>query len=305
MTAIRDLNLLHALDALLQEGSVTRAAARAHITTPAMSRALGRLRDAIGDPLLVRAGRTMVLTPFALSVRERVRLATLEGNALLGPAASAPVATMDRTLVIRCSDAVAALLVGPLFAASSRAAPGLRVQFVPEGNEDAAALRDGRVDLDIGVAQMPEPELRSRRLVQDRFVCVVRRGHPLSRGRLTPQRFVKFAHLSVSRTGKATGPIDARLAGLGLARRVAAVVPTFFAALFAAASSDLVASVPGILATQAARVLPLHGVALPVDVPSIPIAQTWHPRLEVDPAHRWLRGQVEVIVKRVAESSEP
>ena len=295
-----DLNLLHALDALLQEESVTNAATRAHLTTPAMSRALGRLRIALGDPLLVRAGRGMVLTPFASSLRGRAHAAALEANAVLGPAEWTPLGKLERTLVVRCNDAVAAVLVVPLHAAAREEAPGLRIRFVAEGAEDVAPLRDGRVDLDIGVIDFEEPELRRRLLLRDIYVGVVRRGHPLARGRVTPRRFAAHAHVSVSRQGRAKGPIDAALAALGLRRVIAAVVADFFAALLAAASSDLVTAVPATLARYAASILPLHFFALPVPTPPIEVAEAWHPRVDTDPPHVWLRRRVHAVLAQTA-----
>ncbi len=292
VTTIRDLNLLHALDALLQEESVTAAARRAHLTTPAMSRALGRLRDALADPLLVRAGRGMVLTPYAVSLRERVHTARSEANGLLGPATHAAITEVERTLVIRASDAVAGLLAAPLHARLAVEAPRLTVRFAPEGDEDAAALRDGRVDLDVGVVDLAEPELRTRVLFRDAFTFMVRRGHPLERGKLTAQRLAAAAHVVVTRKGRARGPIDRALDDLGLQRHVAAIVPTFFAALFAAARSDLVAAVPRTVAAEAATVLPLRALRAPLELPPISVSLLWHPRHDHDPAHRWLRERV-------------
>lgn len=289
MKASHDLNLLHALDALLQEESVTGAARRARLTTPAMSRALGRLRESIADPLLVRAGRRMVLTPHAMALKERVHAARAEADGLLRPPADAPLHGLTRTLVIRASDAVAGLLAAPLQVRSSAEAPRLAVRFVAEGDEDAAALRDGRVDLDVGVADLVEPELRVRVMFHDSFVFVVRRGHVLQRGRVTAARLAATPHVVVSRAGRPRGPIDRALESLGQTRAIAAVVPTFFAAMFAAARSDLVAAVPGSLAKAAVGTLPLVALRGPLDLPSIAVSVMWHPRLDQDPAHRWLR----------------
>jgi DNA-binding transcriptional LysR family regulator len=289
---IRDLSLLHPLDALLQEESVTAAAKRALLTTPAMSRALGRLREALADPLLVRAGGRMVLTPYAVALRERAHAARAEANAVLGPATHASLEHLERTLVIRASDAVAGLIAAPLAARLAAEAPRLTVHFAPEGDEDAAALRDGRVDIDIGVADLAEPELRTRVLFRDSFTFVVRRGHPLERGRLTEARLAAAPHVAVTRAGRPRGPIDHALEAAGHSRRIAAVVPTFFAALFAAARSDLVAAVPRTLATEASTVLPLRVLRAPIVLPPIAISLLWHPRLDHDPAHRWLRERV-------------
>jgi DNA-binding transcriptional LysR family regulator len=296
MTTIIDLNLIHALDALLEEGSVTAAAQRAHITTPAMSRALGRLRTTLGDQLLVRAGRSMVRTQFAVSIRARVRFAALEANAVLRPAKHVSIESVHRTLVIRCSDAVAAVLAGPLSENAVSDAPGIRVCFVAEGDEDAAPLRDGRIDLDIGVVDFTEPELRSQLLLRDHFVAVVRKGHELCNGRATAKRLASFNHIAVSRRGRASGPIDSALTKLGLQRQVTSVVPTFFSALFATSDADLVTAVPRLIAEYAARWLPIELIKFPFELPPLPIVQLWHPRVDDDPAHRWLRQRVRALM---------
>ncbi len=296
MTANLDLNLLHALDALLQESSVTRAAERARLTTPAMSRALGRLRDALSDELLVRAGRGMVLTPAAVAMRERVHAATADARAALSPSAATPLDVIERTLVVRCNDAVAALLVAPLAAAAEREAPRVRLCFIQEGFEDAASLRDGRVDLDIGVIDFLEPELRTKKLTTDRFVGVVRKGHPLLAKRMTMQRFAAERHVAVSRRGRPLGPIDEGLRKRGLTRPVVSVVPDFLAALHAVARSDLVTAMPELVATAAMRDVGITSFALPVPTPEIAVAMAWHPRLDADPAHRWLRQNVDARV---------
>ncbi len=292
MTANQDLNLLLALDALLQEGSVTRAAQRAHLTVPAMSRALGRLRTALGDELLVRAGRTLVATPHAVALRDRVHAAAAEAQTLLGPRPHPDVQHLEQTFVVRCNDAVAALLVRPLVDAVLDEAPRVRLVFAPEGEEDAASLRDGRVDLDLGVSGFEEPELRRRLLVKDSYVGVARKGHPLLRRRPTARAYCESAHLSVSRRGRAWGPVDQALQTLGLRRRVVATVPDFLAALQAVVRSDLVTAAPSLLVREAGRHLAVRAFGLPVKTPEIGVSMVWHPRLENDPGHRWLRGKV-------------
>jgi DNA-binding transcriptional LysR family regulator len=227
-----------------------------------------------------------------MSLKDRVHTARAEANGLLGPALHAPLEGLSRTLVIRSSDAVAGLLAAPLQARLAAAAPGLSVRFAPEGDEDAAALRDGRVDIDVGVADLMEPELRTRVLFHDSFVFVVRRGHALERGRITPQRLAAPPHVVVSRTGRPRGPIDQALSALGQTRTIAVVVPTFFAAIFAAVQSELVAAVPSSLARAASDTLPIRILPAPFDLPSIAVSLVWHPRLDHDVAHRWLREQI-------------
>ena len=227
-----DLNLLVTLDVLLAEGSVARAARRLRLSPSAMSRALARLREATGDPLLAK-----------------------------------------------------------LLARISTEAPGVRLRFLPKPDKDSAPLRDGTVDLETGVVgKTTGPEVRTQALFRDRFIGVVRTGHPLSKGDITPERYAAGRHIRVSRRGIGTSPIDEALAPFALECEIATIVGGFSAALALARASDLVASVPerhtGDLRSG------MHSFALPMPVPPIAISQLWHPRLDGDVAHRWLRGCV-------------
>lgn len=297
MMPIRDLNQLLALDALLNESSVAKAAERMHLSASAMSRTLGRLRDALGDPLLVRAGQGMVLTPRAMALRDQVRRLIDDVRRVLDASTPFDVGALERTFTIRANDgfidAFAAGVVRTLLAA----APKLCIRFAPKSNKDVNALRDGSIDLDIGVLGESGPEIRVQMLFQDRFIGVVRAGHPLAAGDVTAERYAACRHISVSRRGLHHGPIDAALQGLGLLRQVAAIVPGFPAALALARESDLVASVPE-RQTLAARA-GMHGFPLPVPTPPVVVSQMWHPRADADPAHRWLRG----CIKRAFESA--
>jgi len=287
-----DLNLLFALDALLLEASVAAAARRLGLSASAMSRTLTRLRDATGDPLLVRAGRRMVLTPAAEALRERTRVAVHEARSLLRPSALAPdIARLQRTFTIRANDGFVEALGAQLIAAVSAAAPLVRLRFASKVEKTPAYLRDGSADLEIGVVSNMGPEVRVQALFRDRFVGVVRAGHPLTVGPLTPARYAAAGHVVASRRGRATGPVDTALAALGLERNVVAVVPGFPAALAIARASDLVALVPASF-LSADDPSGQWIFDLPVTVETITISQMWHPRAEADPAHRWLRQLV-------------
>jgi DNA-binding transcriptional LysR family regulator len=288
-----DLNLLIALDALLTEGSVLGAAQRMNLSPPAMSRTLGRIRRAFGDEILVRAGREMVPTPRALELRDRVRGLVEDARAVMRPDADADPSTIARGFTIRASDYVAGVFGVPLQVIATQEAPRVTLRFADQGKEDVSALREGRIDLDIGVLGDIGPEIRVQTLLRDRFVAVVRAGHPLLKARMTPRRFAAAAHVSASRRGLNRGPIDDALAALGLSREVRFVVPGFHAAMLTAAASDIVAAVPLAVAATAERLgLRIRYVDLPVATPGIAIAQAWHPRFENDAGHRWLRGAV-------------
>jgi DNA-binding transcriptional LysR family regulator len=288
-----DLNLLIALDALLTEGSVVGAAQRMNLSPPAMSRTLGRIRHAFGDEILVRAGREMVPTPRALELRGRVRGLIEDARAVMRPDAGADPAALVRSFTIRASDYIGGIFGVPLQAIAAREAPQITLRFADQGKEDISALREGRIDLDIGVHGDIGPEIRVQTLLRDRFVAVMRRGHPLLKGRMTARRFAAAAHISASRRGLNRGPIDEALAALGLSREVRFVVPGFHAAMLIAAASDIVASVPLAVAATAERLgLKIRYVDLPVATPEIAIAQAWHPRFDKDAGHRWLRDAV-------------
>jgi DNA-binding transcriptional LysR family regulator len=283
-----DLNLLRVFDALLQDGSVTAAAERLHLSIPATSRALARLRRAVGDPVLVRAGRGMVPTPFALRIAPRVRSLLDEAAALVNAKELDP-AELRRTFTIRVGDGVVTRLVTEVAAR----APGVVLRFVAEGDESVDALRDGSVDLDIGAGQEGEADIRSTVLFRERLVGVVRADSPLG-NRPTLRQLCRHPHVSVSRRGRTRGPLDAALQVAGLRRHVAAVVPFYSAAALLVASSDYVGLVPQRLAEQ----FPGHLRWFPIsaDLPDIDVRMHWHARLDADPAQRWLRETVQACV---------
>lgn len=286
-----DLNLLVTLDVLLAEGSVARAARRLRLSPSAMSRALARLRETTGDPLLVRAGRGLVPTPRAIELRERVGPLVQEGKAALSPVEALDPAHLVRTFTLRTSEGFVENFGAPLIARLRAEAPGVRLCFVQKPDKDSAPLRDGLIDLETGVVeQSTAPELRVQSLFRDRFIGVVRTGHPLSKGNITPARYAAGEHIYVSRRSRDRGPIDEALKALGLERKVITIVGGFSTALALARASDLIASVPerhtGNLRDG------MFSFTLPVSAPEITISMLWHPRLDADPAHRWLRAHV-------------
>jgi DNA-binding transcriptional LysR family regulator len=285
---VADLNLLVALDVLLAEGSVARAARRLRLSPSAMSRTLTRLRETTGDPLLVRAGRGLVPTPRALELRERVSQLVEDGEAVLRPQRNLDLKRLVRTFTLRTSDGFVEN-VGPAILARVRAeAPGVRLRFLQKADKDGAPLRDGAVDIETGIVEtMTAPDLRAHALFRDRLVGAVRAGHPLSKVKVTPSQYAAGEHVTVARKSLERGPIDEALELLGLARETAIIVGGFSSALALARSSDLIATVPerhtGNLRAG------MHSFPLPVSVPEMTISLLWHPRLDTDPAHRWLR----------------
>ena len=207
-----DLNLLFALNALLSEGSVAKAAERLGLSESAMSRALARLRESTGDQLLVRAGRAMVLTPHALALRDRVRELVQESRAVLQPAGtSMDPRTLQHLFTIRANDGFIEAFAHQLVTRAAHEAPGVRLRFAPKPDKDVRPLREGLLDLDVGVLGESGPEVRVQALYRDRFIAVVRQGHPLlAEPEITAERYAACDHVVTSRHGRTVGPVDLR-----------------------------------------------------------------------------------------------
>ncbi|WP_338762267.1 LysR family transcriptional regulator [Nocardia vulneris] len=297
-----DLNLLRVFDALLQDGSVTAAAERLHLSIPATSRALGRLRRAMQDPILVRAGRGLAPTPFALRTAPRVRSLLDEAAALISADREITIAELERTFTIRINDGVAATSVTAAVEATSAVAPGVVLRFVAEGSESAEALRDGSVDLDIGAGEVAAPDIRSALLYRERVVGIVRADSPLGLdGAPTLSQLCDYPHVSASRRGRQRGPLDDALAAAGLQRHVAAVVPTSAVAALLVATSHYIGLVPQRLAEEHGRALGLRWFPIPADLPDVEVRLLWHARLDADPAQRWLRDTIRTALRDDAE----
>ncbi|WP_299132515.1 LysR family transcriptional regulator [uncultured Amaricoccus sp.] len=294
-----DLNLLLTLDVLLTEGSVAGAARRARLSPSAMSRALARLREVTGDPLLVRAGRRLVPTPRAIELRGQVGPLVEGAKAVLRPAEALDLGRLSRRFVLRGSEGFAETFGPGLLAIVAGQAPGVTLQFQTKPDKDSEPLREGDVDLETGVVDSgTAPELRVVPLFRDRWVGVVRASHALGQGVVSGTDYAGFGHVLVLRRGLRSGEVDEAARAAGLERKVATVVSGFSTALALARETDLVATVPE-RHTEGLR-RDLRCFALPFDVAPFTISLLWHPRMEGDAAHRWLRGCV-----RVACSDRP
>jgi DNA-binding transcriptional LysR family regulator len=286
-----DLNLLVALDVLLTEGSVAKAARKLRLSPSAMSRTLARLREATGDPLLVRAGRGLVASPRAIELRERVHHIVLEAAAILSPAEGLDPHKLVRRFYLRTSEGFVENFGAKLISRVMHEAPQVRLQFLMKPDRQSGALRDGSVDLETGVVgSIQGPEVRATALFRDRFVGVVREGHPLSVGDMTAKRYASGSHILVSRQEGEQGPPDVALALIDMKRDIAVTVGGFASAIALARSSDLIATVPerhtGILREG------MHTFSLPFAMPEMTVSLLWHPRMDADPGHRWLRRLV-------------
>ncbi|MFJ3497664.1 LysR family transcriptional regulator [Streptomyces sp. NPDC086091] len=285
-----DLNLLTALDALLEEGSVAGAAERLHVTPPAMSRSLSRIRRTTGDQILVRTGRTMTPTPYALAVREQVHALLHQVHGVLAPSRALDLATLERTFTLRWHESLVALSGPALLAAVRRDAPGVRLRFVAESSVDTPALRRGEVDLEANADRPTAPDVRSEQVGGSPLVVVARRGHPLAaEGTLTAERYAAADHVTVSRRGNLANALDDALAARGLTRRVVATAPTEAVAWQFVRGSDLLVSAPEATTRAAVADLGLVVLPLPLDLPTASIHLSWHQRYDTDRAHAWLR----------------
>jgi DNA-binding transcriptional LysR family regulator len=280
-----DLNLIEALDALLAENSVTKAAARLHTSAPAMSRTLGRLRRAFDDPLLVRAGRDLVPTPRALELRAEVHAVATRARALFAPSDTADPRTAVRMFDLQVTDMLSTTFIPSLIDDLRVQAPGISLRLRPENLEDTPALREGLVDLEIGSIRPADPEIHSEMLVTETLIGAVRPDHPLASTRaVTPRR------------GRAHGPVDEQLAGHGLRRRVIAVVPGFASALFLARETDVVCVAPAGLGRPMLDALGLRTFPIPLELPPVSLGMAWHPRNHHDRTHRLLRERIRHIM---------
>ncbi|NMK49556.1 LysR family transcriptional regulator [Achromobacter sp. Bel] len=292
-----DLNLLLALDALLDEGSVIGAARRMHLSAPAMSRTLSRIREALGDPVFVQVGRKLMPTPKALALREQVRVAVEQASQVFASDAQIDLKSLDRRFNVRATDEFVSIHLGHLLDAMAREMPRAMLRFSPEEDDvDEEALRSGRIDLFISASRKLGPEIRVQSLFTTTFVGVARAHHPIFDDEITPERLTRWEHINVSRRGKAAGPVDAALEAQGLRRHVALVVPNPYTALFALQDSDLLLPLPRHLASSALSAgLRIRVFDLPTPLETVLLTQAWHPRLEGDPAHQWLRQTIHTL----------
>ncbi|WP_240430419.1 LysR family transcriptional regulator [Serratia marcescens] len=292
-----DLNLLLALNILLEEGSVVGAARRMNLSPPAMSRTLGRIRETLGDPVFVQAGRKLVPTPRALELREQVRAAVEQAIQVLAPTADVDLKTLERRFNVRANDVFVGIHSGRLLEAVAADMPRAMLRFSPEEDDvDDEALRSGRIDLFISASRKLGPEIRVQPLFTTTFVGVARVEHPIFEDDITAERLTRWGHIGVSRRGKSAGPIDTGLEAQGLHRNIALVVSTPFTALFALQDSELLLPLPEHLARSAlAAGLRIRLFDLPVPLETVLFTQAWHPRFQSDPAHQWLRRTIRAL----------
>lgn len=285
-----DMNLLIALDALMAEASVTRAARRLGVSQPAMSQKLKRLREALDDPLFVSGPRGLAPTPKAERLAQPLHrlLGELE-DVVLGEAEFDP-RSATRRFVVAGSDLFELVNLPQILSYLAEHAPGVGLSSVPRSPALFDELERGQVDFVIGPSFLERPGIRRFKLGEDGFVVIARPGHPLTRGRFTLKKYLRARHVIVSPGGQPGTFVDRALAAQGLRRTISAQVASFLAAPFTVASSDYLATIPTQLAGVLASTIELEQRALPFELPAVVAYLAWHERFERDPGHRWFRA---------------
>lgn len=291
-----DLNLLPLLDAILSTESVGRAAAAVGLSKPAASHALARIRERIGDPILVRAGQKWVLTQRATALAPRVRAALTEARSVLSVDRTFDPRELRREFRIHATDQMLSILGLALGHAVTQAAPNVGLRFLPVEADEAHALRTD-IDLALGVFHELPPELRVQKLFEDTFACVVRIGHPKVTHKLTLETYLALRHVVIAPGGRPGSVVDDALAQRGYARRAVRWVPYSSSALEFVAQSDCIATMSERLARLSATRYGVQVLPPPLPLPPCAGSQVWHSRLDADPAHGWLRRLVATIAQ--------
>ncbi len=296
-----NMNLLLALEALLAEVSVTRAAKRLHISQSAMSHNLAQLRELLGEPLLIRGHGGMALTPRAQALVAPLRFGLRQLQRALSEEATFDPASTTRGFTLAMGDFVAVLLIPPLLQRLRVAAPGITLEVAAiDRRRNAELLESGEHDLAVSVRFEAAPCLVIDPLIVQRFVCVVRDGHPEIAGTLSIEQYERWPHVLVGTRRDDSAVVDTMLRKLGRTRRVAVRVPYFLAAPVMVAASDLILTTAHLVAAHFARMYPLQVLTPPIDLHPFGIDAAWHERFDHDPAHRWLRGQVAEVMRGFA-----
>ncbi len=296
-----DLNLLVSLRALLEERSVTRAAERLGMSQPAASRALARLRALLADPLLVEGRSGYVLSVRAASMQAELGR-TLEAIAGLLEGDNFDPSTATGRVRLLTPDLQAAALVPHVLSVFAREAPALDLDIVPPGAGVMEMLEDGTADAAVGLIDDAPAGMRRRKLYEEGFVTMLRRGHP-DAGQLTLERYLGLGHIVVSVTGVGPTVVDTALDRLGLERRVAVRVPSFLGAMEIAARSDLAMTLPASMALVGGAAGRFVFLPPPLDLNRFAMSLVWHARRHDDPRHFWIRGVVVEAARRLADDA--
>ena len=286
-----DLNLLTMLDAIVRTQSVSRAAALVGLSKPAASHALARLRNQLGDPILVRAGQKHILSDHARAIAPRVAAALADARSVLSSDKPFDARTLRREFRVLATDQVLSLVGLAVGHEVTKLAPDVALRFLPLEIDLSGALRD-QADLAIGVMRDLPAELSRQRLFEDRFAVVARRGHPVIDGAITMKQYLAHDHVAIAPRGSPGSVVDAALSALDLRRRAVRWVPYYVTALELVAGSDCLATMSQRLAKRHAERFELQVLEPPFALPVGAVVQAWHPRVDAEPGHAWLRGVI-------------
>jgi len=285
-----DLNLFMVFDAIYAEGNITRAAERLNLTQPAVSHALGRLRDTYGDELFVRAGRKMVPTPVAKGMVEQVRLALSQLQKTLVDSMHFDPSETTKHVVLGMRDVVESVFLPSLINRLHALAPHMSLASIriPRQNMESE-LATGDVDIAFDVHLPIKGAVEHTSIMADQFAVVVRKGHPLTKGKMTTERYLSYSHIVVSSRRGGVAVEDFELSRQGIRRKIGLRCQHYFVAWQVVRETDMVLTVPEGYAINQKSLGDTVVLPLPVDLPSLEIHMYWHTTVSNDPANKWLR----------------
>ncbi|MCB1689270.1 MAG: LysR family transcriptional regulator [Halioglobus sp.] len=294
-----DLNLFIAFEVIYREKNLTRAAEVLNISQPAVSNTLRRMRESFNDPLFVRSPHGMQPTPVADSLIGEVREALRRLNNTLVSRESFDPEKARRTFHVRMHDLTAALLLPALMERIHRCAPNIVVRASTAGADVVQMLSKAELDLSIEPPTLVDPLLYYQPVLQEPYVCAMRKGHPLAQKKLTIKRYLELFHIDVSNTRDTASEVDMALHAQGVKRRIRSQLDSYLVAPDIVARTDLVATIPQMLAARYDLVIK----PLPFDLPLLRLQLYWHKSVEVDPPNSWLRSQVLSLVNEMEPGS--
>ncbi|WP_120996313.1 LysR family transcriptional regulator [Stutzerimonas urumqiensis] len=297
-----DLNLFIVFDAIYTEANLTRAGQIVGITQPAVSNALARLRETFNDPLFVRTAQGMVPTPMAQNIIGPVRNALQLLRVSVQESRTFSPSQANKTFRISMTDLTEAVILPPLFQRLRRLAPNVKIEsFLAKRRETTKELAAGRLDFAVDAPLNTDPQVRHVKLLEDRYVCAMRRGHPLAKDRISLEEYLALTHIHISSRRSGLGLMDLALGKMGVQRKVALRSQHYMMATLVLQQTDMAMTVP----ERFARRHDLHFVALPVDVPDLETHIYWHESTDQDPANRWMREQMIEIAQQISAQEKP
>ena len=296
-----DLNLFIVFDAIYTEANLTRAGQIVGITQPAVSNALARLRETFNDPLFVRTAQGMVPTPMAQNIIAPVRNALQLLRVSVQESRTFNPLQANKTFRISMTDLTEAVVLPPLFQRLRRLAPNVKIEsMLAKRRETTKELAAGRLDFAMDAPLNTDPQVRHVKLLEDRYVCAMRRGHPLAKDKLSVEEYLSLSHIHISSRRSGLGMVDLALGKMGQQRKIALRSQHYMMATQVIQQTDMAVTVP----ERFARRHDLYQVPLPVDIPPLETHIYWHESTDQDPANRWMREQMIEIAQQVTAAQQ-